>query len=187
MEINHEPLNKEYEVEKIITCKFYKNKKYYLIKWLCYPITESTWEPKSSIKHLSSLLQKFEDEYPYSIDKEMYEIYCEELKKKKKKRKNKKQKHKEIQNETKLLSKKKKLECFSESELKDIYYDKLKSHLYINILKRHFNKLEKELIIDLSSSTTSQSEDNNSNFQNEKENETKEKDDSNRLIMPIFE
>ena len=34
--------DKEYEVEKIITRKYYKNKKYYLIKWLCYPITEST-------------------------------------------------------------------------------------------------------------------------------------------------
>ena len=186
MEINQDSLNKEYEVEKIITCKFYKNKKYYLIKWLCYPITESTWEPKSSLKHLSSLLQKFEDEYPYSIDKEMYDIYCTELKKNKKKRKKKPKKNKEIQKDTKLLSKKKKLECFSESELKDIYYDKLKSHLYINIVKR-FNKLEKELIIDLSSSTTSQSEDNNSNIQNEKENETKEKDDTNKLIMPIFE
>ena len=29
-----------YEVEKIINSKMYKNKKYYLVKWLCYPIHE---------------------------------------------------------------------------------------------------------------------------------------------------
>ena len=34
-----EHFDKVYEVEKIINCKFYKNKKYYLIKWLCYPIS----------------------------------------------------------------------------------------------------------------------------------------------------
>ena len=28
-----------YEVEKIINCKYFKNKKYYLIKWLFYPIS----------------------------------------------------------------------------------------------------------------------------------------------------
>ena len=44
MENNSDCFNKVYEVEKIITRKYYKNKKYYLIKWLCYPITESTWE-----------------------------------------------------------------------------------------------------------------------------------------------
>ena len=70
MENTPESINKIYEVEKIINCKFYKNKKYYLIKWLCYPIPESTWEPKSNIKHLSKMLDitfnyekaQFEDE-----------------------------------------------------------------------------------------------------------------------------
>ena len=66
MEMFPNPINKVYEVEKIINCKFYKNKKYYLIKWLCYPISESTWEPKSNIKNLSAMLDKFEAEYPYS-------------------------------------------------------------------------------------------------------------------------
>ena len=61
--------DKEYEVEKIITRKYYKNKKYYLIKWLCYPITESTWEPISNIKNLDSMLKEFEHEYPYSNTK----------------------------------------------------------------------------------------------------------------------
>ena len=76
--------NKIYEVEKIITRRFHRNKKYYLIKWLCYPIGESTWEPKSSLKHLNFLLRKFENEYPLSIDKEMYSIYCNEITRKKK-------------------------------------------------------------------------------------------------------
>ena len=40
-----------YEVEKIINCKIYKNKKYYLVKWLCYPISESTWEPKENLNN----------------------------------------------------------------------------------------------------------------------------------------
>ena len=85
MENNSDCFNKVYEVEKIITRKYYKNKKYYLIKWLCYPITESTWEPKSNIKNLHLMLKKFEHEYPYSIDKEMYDIYCTETKKRKSK------------------------------------------------------------------------------------------------------
>ena len=86
MEINSDSTNKVYEVEKIINCKFYKNKKYYLIKWLCYPICESTWEPKSNIKHLGKILDKFESRYPYSINQNMYNIYCEENKKRKKKK-----------------------------------------------------------------------------------------------------
>ena len=49
MDIISDPWSGMYEVEKIINCKIYKNKKYYLIKWLCYPIYEATWEPKSNI------------------------------------------------------------------------------------------------------------------------------------------
>ena len=180
--------DKEYEVEKIITRKYYKNKKYYLIKWLCYPITESTWEPISNIKNLDSMLKEFEHEYPYSIDKEMYDIYCTETQKgKSKSHKNKK--NKKIQIEKKFLAKKKKPECFTESELNDSYYDKLKSHLYIYKTKRKTNKLENECIIDLSSNTTTNSEENISNFQDEKESiiEVEEKEDSNDLIAPILE
>ena len=50
MECLYESSHNLYEVEKIINCKSYKNKKYYLIKWLCYPINKSTWEPKSNLK-----------------------------------------------------------------------------------------------------------------------------------------
>ena len=65
------------------------------------------------------MLKKFEHEYPYSIDKEMYYIYYTESKKRTKRSK-KVKKDKEIQNEKKFLLKKKKLECFTESELNDI-------------------------------------------------------------------
>ena len=180
--------DKEYEVEKIITRKYYKNKKYYLIKWLCYPITESTWEPISNIKNLDSMLKEFEHEYPYSIDKEMYDIYCTETKKRKSKS-HKIKRDKETQNEKKFLSKKKKPECFTESELNDTYYNKLKSHLYIHKTKRKTSKIENDCVIDLSSNTTTNSEENISNFQDEKESiiEVEEKEDSNDLIVPILE
>ena len=64
-----------YEVEKIINCKIHKNKKYFLIKWLYYPIKDSTWEPKSNLKNLKYLIDEFESEYPYSIDQDMYNIF----------------------------------------------------------------------------------------------------------------
>ena len=73
--------------------------------------------------------------------------------------------------------------------MKDIYYDKLKNHLYINIPKRNLNKNENDLIIDLSSNMTSFSEDNITNFLEEKEdtNEGEEINEKNQLIMPILE
>ena len=43
MEYSPLPLSDTYEVEKIINYKYIKNKKYYLIKWLYYPINQSTW------------------------------------------------------------------------------------------------------------------------------------------------
>ena len=191
METTSDSKNKIYEVKKIINCKFYKNKKYYLIKWLCFPILESTWEPKSSIKHLSSMINKFESEYPYSIDQDMYNIYCTEIKKRKRKRKGKKvSKSKEIRNEIKSLPKTRKIEGFTKSELKDIYYEKLKNHFYIDFVKRHINKEKNQLVIDLSSESTTFSGENLTILISKKENlneaETAEKNDVNKLIKPIL-
>ena len=189
MEMFPNPINKVYEVEKIINCKFYKNKKYYLIKWLCYPISESTWEPKSNIKHLSAMLDKFEEEYPYSVGQNMYNIFCSEVKKTKKRSK-RVQKSKEIPTGIKSLSKARKIEGFSKAELKDILYEKLKNHLFINITKRHinFNKVENKVVIGLSTCDTSFDEENNSIYFHEKENLNgiKEKNDGNKLIKPII-
>ena len=97
-----------YEVEKIINCKSYRNKKYYLIKWLCYPINQSTWEPKSNLKNLNYMIEEFEREYPYSIDQNMYNIFCEELKKKKS-FKNISKSLKDIPKDIKFIAKKRKI------------------------------------------------------------------------------
>ena len=187
MDIICDPWNGMYEVEKIINCKIYKNKKYYLIKWLCYPIYESTWEPKSNLKNLNYMIEAFEREYPYSVDQNMYEIYCDELKKRLK-RKNKAKIAKKLQTNIKFLSKKKKIEYFSDSELKDLYLDKLKIHLHLNLDKRYIKARETELVVDLSSSAT-QSDENtvNQELDKEKMNVTDEKNNYNQLIMPIVE
>ena len=189
MEINPDNMDNIYEVEKIINFKYYKNKKYYLIKWLCYPISESTWEPKSSLKYINDILIKFERDYPYSIDQNMYNIYCNEVIKRKKESK-KCQKKKEMKNGIKYLSKTKKIEGFSKTELKDVLFDKLKNHLFINITKRHINinKIENKVIIDLSTCNTCPSEENISISisGNEYLNDSEENDE-NKLIKPILE
>ena len=169
MEINSEYINEIYEVEKIINFRYYKNKKYYLIKWFSYPISESTWEPKSNLKYINDILIKFENEYPHSIDQNMYNIYCDEINKRKKRNKTD-IKNKRIKNGINYLSKTKKIEGFTKTELKDILYDKLKNHLFINIIKRHINKNENQVIIDLSTCNTSFSEENTSIYFNGKEN-----------------
>ena len=186
MEINSEYINEIYEVEKIINFKYFKSKKYYLIKWLSYPISESTWEPKINLRYINDMLIKFEKEYPYSIDQNMYNIYCDEINKRKKRSKTGK-KNKRLNNGIKYLSKTKKIEGFTKTELKDILYDKLKNHLFINITKRHINKNENQVIIDLSTCNTSFSEENTSIYFNGKENlDTEEKNDGNKLIKPII-
>ena len=142
-----------YEVEKIINCKCYRNKKYYLIKWLCYPINQSTWEPKSNLKNLNYLIQEFESEYPYSIDQDMYNIFCEEVVNKKRDKKKDKI-LKESSNESKFISKKRKIEYFSDFELNNTYLDKLKKHLYIGSYENENKDIKKtndEFVIDLSS------------------------------------
>ena len=176
-----------YEVEKIINRKTFRNKTYYLIKWLCYPINECTWEPKSSLKHLNYLLEEFEAKYPFSVDQDMYNIFCEEANKKKR-NKNKAKKLKESENEKKLLSKKKKIEYFSNAELNDDSLDRLKIHLYINLNEKHKEDSKKsndELIIDLSS-TNVPSEENIINNPIKEPNLIidEEKKDISKLKMP---
>ncbi len=177
MESNFNSFSDIYEVEKIINCKYYHNKKYYLIKWLCYPINQSTWEPKSNLKNLNNMIQEFESEYPYSIDKNMYNIFCKEMVNKNTKRKKVKN-LKEASNESNFISKKRKIEYFSDFELNNSYLDKLKKHLYIDNNKNKIKGIKKtndniennkskiidireindEIFIDLSSSD--QAEDN---------------------------
>lgn len=187
MDIITDPLSGMFEVEKIINCKVYKNRKYYLIKWLCYPIYESTWEPKSNLKDLNYMIDVFESEYPYSVDQNMYEIYCEEIKRRLKRR-NKTKAIKEIQTNMVFLSKKRKIEYFSNSELKDLFLEKLKIHLHLDLAKRRFETKESELIIDLSpSSLLSEETESNEECEKVNINVTEEKKNLNKLIMPIME
>ena len=186
MESIYESCHNLYEVEKIINCKSYKNKKYYLIKWLCYPINESTWEPKSNLKNLKYLIDEFESQYPFSIDQDMYSIFCEEIKKKK--RYKKKNNILESFNDKKFLSKKRKTEYFSDSELNDKYLDKLKIHLHINTEKKQIKNRKTSndnLIIDLSP-INFQNESNSTNFCSEELNiiNNQENMKSSKLIMP---
>ena len=99
MEISADFSSGMYEVEKIINRKISRNKKYYLVKWLCYPIHECTWEPKTSLKDINYMLDSYERQYPYSIDQEMYELYLEEQEKQLKRRNKRRNKPKEIQSE----------------------------------------------------------------------------------------
>ena len=109
---------------------------------------------------------------------------------KEKKEVKKVRKRKKWKNRIKYLSKSKKIEGFSKTELKDVLYDKLKNHLFINITKRHLNinRLENQVVIDLSTCNTSHSEQNIWNFINEKENlnDSEEKNEGNKLIKPIL-
>ena len=90
-----------------------------------------------------------------------------------------------IQANTKFLQKKKKIEFFTVSELKDKYFDKLKVHLHLNMAKRHNKDKEKELVIELSSSI----EENEIKNSTDKEysNITEEKNNYLKLIMPQME
>ena len=191
MEYIYKSCSNFYEVEKIINCKIYKNKKYYLIKWLFFPINESTWEPKSNLKNLKNLIYEFESEYPFSIDHDMYNIFCEEINKKKRyKNKNKNKKNLlESQKESEYLGKKRKIEYFSDTELKDDYLDKLKTHLYINAEKKQIkskNVPKINLIIDLRSSNDKKEENitiNSSEEPNSLKSE-QEKINLSKLIIP---
>ena len=81
----------------------------------------------------------------------MYSIFCEEIKKKKI---NKNKKNLLVSSNGKnFLSKKRKLEYFSDTELNDKYLDKLKIHLHINTEKKQIKSRKTSndnLIIDLS-------------------------------------
>ena len=191
MEILADSSNEMYEVEKIINCKISRSKKYYLVKWLCYPIHESTWEAKTSLKDINNMIDAFESEYPYSIDQEMYGIYLEEQEKRLKKRNKRKSKSKEFQGNSKFLQKKKKMEYFSPSEIKGAYFDKLKIHLHLNMNKRNIKTPQNDLVIELclSNSSNDTNDENAANEESNKENKStiKEKKNLLQLIIPEME
>ena len=34
---------------------------YYLVKWLGWPVTESTWEPECNLQHLEEIIKVFKN------------------------------------------------------------------------------------------------------------------------------
>ena len=180
-------LSDTYEVEKIINCKYIRNKKYYLIKWLCYPINQSTWEPKSNLENLEYMIEDFESKYPYSIDSFMYNIFYNDIKAKKKSKNINKNFNK------KFLSKKRNKDFYSSiDELDKVNLDSFKKHLYISDNKKQLNDIKHkndDLIIDLRTEGKENEEKLNNSSENEINAKYIEEQKSNfpKLIMPIFE
>ena len=179
-------LSDTYEVEKIINCKYIRNKKYYLIKWLYYPINRSTWEPKSNLENLEYMIEDFESKYPYSIDNFMYDIFCNDTETKKK------LKNRNKNTNTKLLSKKRNKNFNSSiEELDKLNLDILKTHLYIRDNKKQLNENKQKnenLIIDLRTERKENEEKLNNSSENEINEKYSEEQKSNvpKLIMPKF-
>ena len=179
-------LSDTYEVEKIINCKYIRNKKYYLIKWLYYPINQSTWEPKSNLENLEYMINDFESKYPYSIDSFMYDIFCNDTETKKK------LKNRNKNTNTKLLSKKRNKNFNSSiEELDKLNLDILKTHLYIRDNKKQLNENKQkndDLIIDLRAERKENEEKLNNSSENEINEKYSKEQKSNvpKLIMPKF-
>ena len=73
--------NKElYKVDKIITRKIVKRKKFYLIKWEGYSIRYCSWEPISHLYNILDMVEDFESNYPNSIDKKELKHFLDEYK-----------------------------------------------------------------------------------------------------------
>ena len=78
--------NKYYKVDKIITRKIKKGKKYYLIKWKGFSLEHSTWEPISHLSKILNIVEIFDNNFPDSIEKEEYAKFLKLYKKYKKKK-----------------------------------------------------------------------------------------------------
>jgi Chromo (CHRromatin Organisation MOdifier) domain len=52
----------EFEVESIISHRRQRGKSQYLVKWLGWPLSESTWEDDKQLTHCNSALKQFHDE-----------------------------------------------------------------------------------------------------------------------------
>ena len=64
-----------FNVEKIITRKINGKKKYYLIKWVGYPLKDCSWEPISHLQNISHMVEIFDNNFPASIDKKGLKRY----------------------------------------------------------------------------------------------------------------
>ena len=64
-----------FEVEKIITRKVDGKNKFYLVKWVGYPLKDCSWEPFSHLQKISGMIETFEQNFPNSIDKKRLRKY----------------------------------------------------------------------------------------------------------------
>ena len=68
----------EYEVEKILGKRTINGKIEYKVKWLNYPLEESTWEPITNLDNSKEMVRKFEHSLSKKniIEETIYEINC---------------------------------------------------------------------------------------------------------------
>jgi Chromo (CHRromatin Organisation MOdifier) domain len=52
----------EFEVESIISHRRQRGKSQYLVKWIGWPLSESTWEDEKQLTHCDSALKHFYEE-----------------------------------------------------------------------------------------------------------------------------
>ncbi|XP_053204488.1 M-phase phosphoprotein 8-like isoform X2 [Panonychus citri] len=60
--------HEEYAVEAIKSKKIIDGVTYYLVKWLGWPLEESTWEPEANCEKCENLIQEYEDEQQRKAD-----------------------------------------------------------------------------------------------------------------------
>ena len=78
--------NKYYNVDKIITRKIKKGKKFYLIKWKGFSLEYCSWEPISHLNKILNIVEIFDKYFHNSIEKEEYKHFLKFYKKYKKKK-----------------------------------------------------------------------------------------------------
>lgn len=52
--------SQEWEVEAILSKRLYDDEPYYLVKWVGWPLEESTWEPVENLENAKEAIKEFE-------------------------------------------------------------------------------------------------------------------------------
>ena len=127
-----------YEVDFLISRKIINKKKFYLVKWLNYPINESTWEPLSHLYNVKNLVEEFDKKYPQTIRKEEFKEYIIKCK-----NRNRKKNFQKLDNDSNnsFLSKKTKRSSEESTESTNIEKNEVKL-TEMDILEQKFKKYE---------------------------------------------
>jgi hypothetical protein len=56
-------MEEEYDVERILDKKIKNGRDYYLVKWVGYPESQSTWEVRKNLSSVSKMIDQFEKNY----------------------------------------------------------------------------------------------------------------------------